>query len=208
MWSCLATQGKDLNKSTKKNDLIPKTAWTALEVVAGSSLSVVWLMLQNFAHKALWHPQLSPISWKKSLLQTHIWLQKRVFPGLALAVGGGGANRTTENCSLVAYVPPHLGALTAASPAPLGRGLPQACVCCHPRVPAPLIPGQEETLGLVFAGLLAVPSAGWHGSLCTAVAIGTCTQCWNEMSPRKACNVCATRAKVEPISCKMALIHR
>lgn len=132
MCSCLATQGKDLNKSTKKNYLIPKTAWTALEVVAGSRLSVVWFMLQNFAHKALWHPQLSPISWKKSLLQTHIWLQKRVFPGLALAVGGGGANRTTENCSLVAYAPPHLGALAAESPAPLGRAVPQACVCCHP----------------------------------------------------------------------------
>lgn len=206
MCSCSATQGKDPNKRTKKNYLIPKTAWTASEVVAGN-LSV-WLMLQNFAHKAVWHSQLSPVGWKKSLLQTHIWLQKRVFPGLALAVWGGGVNRTTESCSLVAYVPPHLGALTAASPAPLGRGVPQACVSCDPCVPAPLLSGREEALGADSCTSLAVPSAGWHGSLCTAVAIGTSTQCWNEMSPRKACNVCAIRAKVEPISCKMALIHR
>lgn len=70
-----------------------------------------------------------------------------MFAGLSLAVGGGGVNRTTEKCSLVTYVPPHLGALTTECPAPLGGGVPQACVCCDPHVPAPLISGREETRG-------------------------------------------------------------
>lgn len=138
-------------------------------------------MLQNFAHKTAWRPQLSPVCWKTPLLQTHIRLQKRVFPGLALAVWGRGVNRPTEKCILVAYVTPIPGALTAESSATLCSHAPNMCLL-RPRM-SPLLSSlaRRKHQGPIQPWLLAVPNAGWHVSLCTTVALGTSTPCWNEM---------------------------